>query len=98
MSELPKMICDFCAQPEPTVEYPCADFTALVAPALTDISRGAWWACSDCAALVDSNSWTELATRAVNTVARPEEPEYIVLMSYTLALHRAFNSHRLARN
>lgn len=54
-------ICDFCSSLQPSVEYPCPDFTLPENP--TYRSEGAWLACAECAVLVDDGRWETLWTR-----------------------------------
>ncbi len=59
------MICDFCSHPDPRWKYPANDFQ------LEDVQRlgsqGAWAACDECAALIESGDKTGLLERALHT-------------------------------
>ncbi len=62
--------CDVCSTPNPTWEYPAADFMVLP----ISVSQGAWLCCDLCAALIERRDPEGLAVRAVDAliVSNPE--------------------------
>jgi hypothetical protein len=71
-------ICDFCSQPNPERVYKSPDFTMdgphpdLGVPEFR--SKGAWVACSSCAALIDKENWDGLVARAVERLYPKYQP------------------------
>ncbi len=57
-------LCDVCSAPNPTWEYPAADFAV---PPIS-VSVGAWLCCDSCAALIERRDPEGLAVRAVDAL------------------------------
>ena len=86
--ERPPSSCDFCGDFECLREYP------------TDHAAANWYACVECARLIDSEQWQRLAERSltahVNLTAVPDGEES-VLRTHVEQLVHAFRSFRLVK-
>lgn len=85
------MICDFCSSPEPRWSYPAEDVNVL--PELTPpaISKGAWLACDECAALIGRNEYGKLAERGL---LGANAQMFVTLAGRDVALARVRRLHR----
>ena len=75
------LVCDFCRQPDPTVEYPCKD---VQLPGYLD-SFGPWCACEVCAMLITMDDREALARRAEVMTGVPEDTNRTVQALFFLA-------------
>lgn len=92
----PNPICDFCSAPNPTVEFPCRDFTMPFLPLYESV--GSWWACEACTGLAVAGKWPQLLARgleahfAKDPGGRKHERELRAVLS---AFHARFRSNML---
>ena len=79
-SSLENLICDFCSSPDVYCAYMAEDFIALEVFEADHSTRfqslGAWTACRDCTALIETENWEALLERSWKTflVNMPSEP------------------------
>ena len=80
--------CDFCSAPDPPWCYPAEQFEV---PAALWGSVGAWSACEDCSALIDTGDYARLAKRGLASYGPiPDHKMRRVALVHVRQLHRQF--------
>lgn len=74
MDSLPshKLVCDFCAKPDPEWDYPCAPFVMYTLETERGVehtrSVGGWMACGVCSDVIETNAPTSPADAVVRLI------------------------------
>jgi hypothetical protein len=87
-------ICDFCSDPNPIWNYPCATYELDLHGVRTEVQEG-WLACESCARHIEEGQWALLARRGLLT---PTAKLLADLMGQKQALNAVFDLHRGFRN
>jgi hypothetical protein len=94
------MLCDLCSTPDPKYRYPASDFIHAIGEDVGPFqlaSRGDWFACQACHALIEAGDSKALAERCVAMIVGVH-PEMLAdmqdLVDETIIVHQEFFSSR----